>query len=159
MLLLGSNLGDREANLAIAREAIGQRIGAVDRESSLYETAAWGKTDQGAFLNQVVSGMTSLSATGLLTEILSIETSMGRVRQVKWSPRVIDIDILFLDDQCIELPDLTIPHPMLHLRRFTLVPLCEIFPDFRHPVFGKPLSALLESLEDPLEVHQLGRQN
>lgn len=154
MLLLGSNLGDREVHLREARAHIHRQLGEMDGVSSIYETAAWGKTDQGAFLNQVVSGMTSLTATALLTEILSIETQMGRIRHAKWSPRIIDIDILFLDDQLVDLPELTVPHPMLHLRRFTLVPLCEIFPDFRHPVLNLSLAELLHEMKDPLEVHR-----
>lgn len=151
-LLLGSNVGDRSDELNSAFRLISRSIGLPDKVSSVYQTAAWGRTDQQPFLNQVVSGMTELDASAVMQAALAAERLLGRIREVKWAPRTIDIDLLFFDDQRISEPELTVPHPMLHLRRFTLVPLCEIFPDFRHPVFGKSLRQLLEELEDPLDV-------
>ncbi|MFM2136173.1 MAG: hypothetical protein RL021_1573 [Bacteroidota bacterium] len=153
-LLLGSNVGDRMDELNSALSLISRFIGIPDKISSVYETAAWGKTDQQPFLNQVVSGLTDLDPFEVMREALTAERLRGRIREAKWAPRTIDIDLLFFDDQRISEPELTVPHPMLHLRRFTLVPLCEIFPDFRHPVIGKPLCELLEELEDSLDVRR-----
>lgn len=153
-LLLGSNVGDRMNELKTARELISHSIGTPDMVSAVYETAAWGRTDQQPFLNQVVSGMTGLEATAVMQAALAAERSRGRVRDEKWAPRTIDIDLLFFDDQQISTPALTVPHPMIHLRRFTLVPLCEIFPDFRHPIIGRTIRELLEGLDDPLDVHR-----
>jgi 2-amino-4-hydroxy-6-hydroxymethyldihydropteridine diphosphokinase len=153
IILLGSNVGDRMEELRLATEQISECIGVPDALSSVYETAAWGKTDQGPFLNCVVSGLTILDAFSVLKEALTAERKRGRIRGEKWSPRVIDIDLLFLGEQCMDSPELVLPHPMLHLRRFTLVPLCEIFPEFRHPVLGRTIRELLDTVEDPLPVH------
>ena len=152
ILLTGSNIGDRLLELETARELIGQKIGVVDSSSSVFETAAWGNTDQGAFLNQIVSGTTTQSALEVMRQALSIEKEMGRFREKKWAPRTIDIDLLFLDDQVVTSEELTLPHPLLHQRKFTLVPLCEIFPDFRHPVLNLSMTELLAGLSDPLAV-------
>lgn len=152
ILLTGSNIGDRLLELETARQLIGQKIGAVDRCSSVFETAAWGNTDQGAFLNQIVSGITAKNALEVMRLALDIEKEMGRFREKKWAPRTIDIDLLFLDDQVITSEELTLPHPLLHQRKFTLVPLCEIFPDFRHPVLKTTMAELLAGLSDPLDV-------
>ncbi|MFM2207805.1 MAG: 2-amino-4-hydroxy-6-hydroxymethyldihydropteridine diphosphokinase [Bacteroidota bacterium] len=153
IILLGSNVGDRMEELRLATEQISEFIGAPDRLSSVYETAAWGKTDQGPFLNRVVSGLTRLDALSVLKEALTAERIRGRIRGEKWSPRIIDIDLLFLGDHRMDSPELVLPHPMLHLRRFTLVPLCEIFPEFRHPVLGRTIRELLDAVDDPLPVH------
>jgi 2-amino-4-hydroxy-6-hydroxymethyldihydropteridine diphosphokinase len=152
IFLLGSNVGDRPAKLAAAQAGIDRLVGPIDSISQVYETAAWGKTDQAAFLNQVVSGWTGMDPHAAMQAALEVETGMGRVRSRKWEPRTIDIDLLFMDDLVVESEQLVLPHPMLHLRKFTLVPLCDIFPDFRHPVLGKPIRELLEGLSDPLEV-------
>lgn len=151
-ILLGSNVGQREEYLQGAIAGIGRQIGGVDTISSIYETDAWGKMDQPAFLNQVVSGYSELPAMEIMRIALKIEESLGRKREQKWEPRTIDIDLLFLDDQVVDDSQLKLPHPMLHLRKFTLVPLCEIFPEFRHPILRKSLSSLLADLRDPLEV-------
>jgi 2-amino-4-hydroxy-6-hydroxymethyldihydropteridine diphosphokinase len=151
-LLLGSNLGDREQFLLSARHAISSRIGTVLAASALYETAAWGKTDQSAFLNQVLLVQTGLHPSRLLAEIHGIERDLGRERKEKWAARVVDIDILFYGNQILSLPDLTIPHPELHRRRFTLVPLAELDPDLLHPVLGLTVLKLLERCPDSLEV-------
>ncbi|MBF9255427.1 2-amino-4-hydroxy-6-hydroxymethyldihydropteridine diphosphokinase [Pontibacter sp. 172403-2] len=151
-LLLGGNLGDRILYLQQARASIAAQVGQITRSSKLYETAAWGKTDQPAFLNQVLEVQTALTPEQVLQSINAIEQELGRVRQEHWGARVIDIDIMFYDDLVLQTQRLTIPHPQLHLRRFTLMPLAEIAPDLVHPVLGKSIKELLEACADVLEV-------
>ncbi|MFM7216947.1 MAG: 2-amino-4-hydroxy-6-hydroxymethyldihydropteridine diphosphokinase [Bacteroidota bacterium] len=152
IFLLGSNVGDRPAQLAAAQEGLVRLVGPIDKQSSIYETAAWGKTDQDPFLNQIVSGTTLLDPESVMKAALQVETEMGRTRSRKWEPRTIDIDLLFLEQVVMHSDLLVLPHPMLHQRKFTLAPLCDIFPEFRHPVLGKTMKELLEELSDPLEV-------
>jgi 2-amino-4-hydroxy-6-hydroxymethyldihydropteridine diphosphokinase len=127
----------------------------VSNASSIYETAAWGKNDQPAFLNQVLEIETALSPPQLLKTILAIEENIGRVRQEKYGPRIIDIDILLFNDEVLHLPMLKIPHPQLQNRRFVLVPLAEIAPDLIHPVFKKTIAELLAICPDKLEVSRI----
>ena len=155
-LLLGGNLGDREATLAQAREAIGV-LGSISKASSLYETAAWGKTDQPAFLNQALELRTTLSARQLLRRLLKIEKKMGRERLEKYGPRIIDIDILLFNNEVHTYPLLKLPHPELPNRRFALAPLAEIAPDLVHPVLKKTIKEMLEECRDELEVGKLGK--
>lgn len=154
-LLLGGNLGDRLLYLQQARARIAVQVGQIMRRSKLYETAAWGKTNQPAFLNQVLEVQTELMPTQVLQSINAIEQELGRVRQEHWGARVIDIDILFYDDLVLQTQRLTIPHPQLHLRRFTLLPLAELAPELMHPVLGENVKALLEACGDNLEVRVL----
>lgn len=149
-------MGDREENLLQARSAIEQTCGPVSRASALYETEAWGLKEQAPFLNQALEVHTAMGARELLETLLSIEQSLGRVREVKYGPRTIDIDILFFNNEIIEQHGLTVPHPQLHLRRFALEALAEIAPDFVHPVFHKPVSQLLAECPDTLSVNKLG---
>jgi 2-amino-4-hydroxy-6-hydroxymethyldihydropteridine diphosphokinase len=151
-LLLGSNLGDRVAFLETARSEISRRVGSITKRSSLYETASWGNNSLPAFLNQVVCIETGLAAREVLTEALAIERDMGRMREEKWGSRTIDIDILFYDKQVISENDLVVPHPQLHLRRFTLLPFAEIEAGFVHPVLNQTVRMLLDNLNDPLSV-------
>ena len=151
-LLLGSNLGSRKRNLEIAREFIEQQSGAVIQSSSLYETAAWGKSDQPSFLNQAIEIETEQSATQLMKRILQIEEMMGRERKEKYGPRIIDIDILLFNQGQYDSSFLKIPHPELQNRRFALTPLAEIAGDFQHPVFRKSIFELLDECLDKLEV-------
>ncbi|MEJ8802103.1 2-amino-4-hydroxy-6-hydroxymethyldihydropteridine diphosphokinase [Pontibacter sp. H249] len=151
-LLLGGNLGNRTLYLQQARESINHRVGIIAQSSKVYETAAWGKTDQPTFLNQVLEVETILSPEEALQSINAIEQELGRVRLEHWGARVIDIDILFYDDLVQQTQRLTIPHPQLHLRRFTLMPLTEIAPNLVHPVLGKSTTVLLENCPDELEV-------
>ncbi|MBI3501226.1 MAG: 2-amino-4-hydroxy-6-hydroxymethyldihydropteridine diphosphokinase [Bacteroidetes bacterium] len=151
-LLLGSNLGERENYLLDAKAQVKKNIGKIISESSLYNTAAWGKESQNDFLNQVISVETNLPAEKLLEAILSIEKKMGRERNKKWEARIIDIDILFFNDEIIRTKNLTVPHPHLHERRFALVPLAEIAADFIHPVLKKSIKSLLRECKDNLEV-------
>ncbi len=151
-LLLGGNLGDRKENLKKAGERIGEKCGILIRSSSLYETAAWGKTDQPVFLNQAIEIKTELDAKQLMKKILEIEKEMGRERKEKYGPRVIDIDVLLYNDEQYNDSFLKIPHPEMQNRRFVLTPLAEIASGFQHPVFKKSISQLLKECPDKLRV-------
>lgn len=156
-LLLGTNLGDRAANLNKALLEISSRIGKVREQSSVYETDAWGKTDQSAFLNMVISVDTLLSPLLILEQISLIEQAIGRIRIEKWRERIIDIDLLYHGSLVVDLPNLKVPHPEIARRRFTLVPLNEIAREFLHPVFLKTQHQLLAACEDPLSVRNVGK--
>lgn len=155
-LILGSNLGDRQAHLANARRAL-LKLGNIDKMTHLYLTKSWGDGDQRHphHLNQVLQFRTTKSADELMTEILDIELGLGRVRNADWQPRIIDIDILFFDQQIHSSPFLTIPHCRISERNFVLVPLMEIAADFRHPTLLKTIEELYLSCEDNLEVLML----
>lgn len=154
-LLLGSNLGDRKLHLQQAIECIEDEIAPIIDQSAVYETQSWGKADSPDYLNQVILIQTGLPAQAILQSILNIEWKIGRVREEKWGPRVIDIDILFYGDIFIDEPDLKIPHPELHKRRFTLEPLAAIAPDLVHPVLNKNILQLKNELKDSLIVKKL----
>lgn len=147
-LLLGANLGARVGTLRRAADLIAERVGPVLQQSGLYETAPWGVTDQPTFLNQVLAVETTLEPLAVLAQTQSIEEELGRVREVKWGARVIDVDILYYDQLVLRTDTLTIPHPHLHQRRFTLVPLAEIAPEFVNSVLGKTTLELLAECED-----------
>jgi len=155
-LLLGGNLGNREANLKKAIELLNDKIGNVIAISSLYETAAWGKTDQPAFLNQAVSLQTRLTALEVLERALSIEQELGRVRKDKWGERLIDIDLILFGDEIINIPDkLQVPHPHMQDRKFVMEPLAEIAPGVIHPLMGETMLDICRNITDPLEVKKL----
>jgi 2-amino-4-hydroxy-6-hydroxymethyldihydropteridine diphosphokinase len=147
-LLTGSNIGNSLEHLTRACRLIDERAGHVAALSSVYKTAPWGNTEQQDFLNQVMLVETPLEPLVLLETVLQIEQEMGRHRKLKWGPRIIDIDILFYDHLILDTPALRLPHPFLHLRRFTLMPLNEIAPGLVHPVSGNTVEALLEQCED-----------
>ena len=151
-LLIGGNLGHREENLSTAIKLIAVQCGQVSKTSSLYETAAWGNTDQPSFLNQALEISTSLNARQLLRRILKVEKEMGRIRKEKLGPRSIDIDILFFNNERYSLRFLQVPHPEIQNRRFALVPLAEIAPDLIHPVLKKSIPQLLHECPDKLRV-------
>lgn len=156
ILGLGTNLGDREANLSVAVAKIVEHIGPVVRISSVYETEPWGFSSEEKFLNIVVETETRLGPSGLLGRMLMIEAEMGRLRHGRgYSSRIIDLDILLYGEKEVDTPVLVIPHPKLHERKFVLVPLCEIAPDLLHPVLKKSIKQLLSECPDKNKVTRL----
>jgi len=148
-LSLGANIGDREAAL---REAV-IRIASlpqtrIDKISSVYETEPWGYRKQDPFLNCILSAQTGATAQELFHMLKSTEREMGRAPAQRYHPRIIDIDILFFDDDIISTTELTVPHVSLHNRRFVLAPLCEIAEDFVHPILKKNIRELLVECSD-----------
>lgn len=163
-MLLGSNLGDRQLFLKEADRLLQEQAGRILERSSIYETEPWGFTSKDLFLNQALKIETSLDPYELLKVIKAIETKLGRIRKTqKYSPRCIDIDILFYNDEVYFSDDLVIPHPRLHDRMFTLVPLNEIAPDYLHPILKKTIRKLINDCDDKLAVRKvkgsLHRQN
>ena len=154
-LLIGGNVGNRLYWLAKARNAIETHCGHMVSVSSIYETEAWGNQDQEPFLNQAIRLETSLTAGELLKTILEIETGLGRIREVRYGPRSIDIDILFFNDLVMDTEHLVIPHPEIQNRRFALECLNEIAPGKVHPKLHKTISQLLDQTNDPLKVNKI----
>jgi 2-amino-4-hydroxy-6-hydroxymethyldihydropteridine diphosphokinase len=150
---IGSNLGNSIGNCLRVVELISflDDVEVLQR-SSLYRTEPVGFSEQDPFINCVIGAKTTLSAHVFLKSLQRIENEMGRIRAEKWGPRTIDLDILFYGDLTIGDGTLLIPHPELHKRRFVLVPLCEIAPDFVHPVFGVSVKELLGDLKDESSV-------
>ena len=150
-LLMGSNIGNRFEHLKDAASLLVKKGIVATNRSGIYETKPWGREDQNWFLNIVLEVETSLLPKRLLQEILSVETELGRRRKEKWGARIIDIDILYYHNQIIETEHLTIPHPHIPDRKFTLIPLVEMCPLKRHPISKKTQVRLLAECADPLD--------
>lgn len=145
-IALGSNLGDRKANLRQAIASLAPEV-RVLRRSPAYETEPWGYKEQPAFLNQVVEAETELEPGPLLTRLKAIERQLGRRTRFRYGPREIDLDLLFYDDRVIDSPELQLPHPRLHQRGFMLVPLADLAPELEHPRLGQTIRELLEDID------------
>jgi 2-amino-4-hydroxy-6-hydroxymethyldihydropteridine diphosphokinase len=154
-LLLGSNQQQPQKQLLLAQKCIAKTIGKTVRKSALYQTAAWGNTHQPDFLNQVIIVQTNLTASETMQSILTIEKKMGRIRNKKNDPRIIDIDILFYNKEIINTTNLMVPHPQLQNRNFVLVPLNQLSPNFKHPVLNKTIHQLLRNSPDKLTVNKI----
>ena len=154
---LGSNLGDREGYLKQSQVMLIDEIGLIIKKSRIYESSPWGVENQGSFLNQVLLLETDIKPFDLLDIILNIEKEMGRVRIEKWGERIIDIDILFYNDEIIETNNLCIPHPYISKRRFVLSPLDEIAKNYIHPILQKTINKLLSECldEEKVSVYEL----
>ena len=150
---IGSNLGDKVEN---CREAIERIAAAPGNElmarSSFYRTEPWGMEDQDWFVNAAIRIETVFDPQGLLQFLRSVEKGLRKEKARQWGPRNIDLDILLVNEDIIRTPELTVPHPFLHERRFVLVPLEEVCPDLMHPVFRCPVKELLRRTEDRKEV-------
>lgn len=155
-LLLGGNMGDKRWIFDQATTLLGERIGEITRQSSVYETEPWGFNSSNMFWNQVLELQVDIAAPKVLQRTLQIEQELGRTRKSnQYDSRVIDIDILFYDDQVIEMPELVIPHPRIQERKFVLVPLNEIIPEMVHPVLQKSIHQLLAECPDSLKVEKV----
>lgn len=158
VLLTGGNRGDAEQMLHKAEERIAERIGTVTRTSRCYESAPWGFEAEQSFRNQVLEVETELEPEALLDAVLAIEAELGRDRDgearekrrtgQRYASRMLDIDILFYDDEVIRTPRLEVPHPRMGGREFVLRPLCELMPERRHPVTGERIGEMLKTLEE-----------
>ena len=145
-LALGTNLGDRSANLSAVRSALAPQV-QVQRASPVYETEPWGVLDQPRFLNQVLEVETTLEPLDLLRFLKQLEADLGRKPGIRYGPRLIDLDIILFGHRVVSLPELNIPHPRLAERAFVLVPLMDLAPDLRHPVLGKTIRELLLAVD------------
>lgn len=142
---LGSNIGDRQHNLQAAIEKL-KALGDIKAVSSFYETEPVEYTAQPWFLNAAVALETELMPRQLLSRLLAIELAMGRRRSIAKGPRIIDLDVVLFGSSIVDIPQLTIPHPAMHQRRFVLEPLTEIAPEIRHPIFKKTMRELRDAL-------------
>lgn len=152
VLLIGGNLGDRIDYINRCIFLIEQNIGKISSKSSIYETTAWGRTDQQDFLNLGLTVNTTLLPVELLAKCLEIETELDRTREVRWGERTMDVDIIFYNHLVIQTKTLEIPHPRYHLRNFVLAPLTEIIPNYICPELGISVQKTFSETKDNLEV-------
>jgi len=154
-ILLGGNLGDKSKIFEETRKLIGERIGLVTKQSSVYVTEPWGFESE-LFWNQAIVVETVLSPYEILQQTQDIEIKMGRIKQSdSYEARTMDIDLLFYNDLELNTSDLTLPHPKMGERKFVLIPLNEIAPDKRHPVSGLKVQEMLRLCNDPLKVERI----
>jgi len=149
---LGSNMGNRKSYIEKSMQQIEQEIGNIICSSKIYESSPWGVSIQNHFLNSVIKIESELSSSILLKKLQEIENNLGRVRLRKWGERTIDIDILFYNNEIIKTEKLNIPHPLLHERKFVLIPLSKIAPNYIHPILKKNVSDLLSECKDSQQV-------
>lgn len=155
-LLLGGNLGDKEKIFSEAQINLYNLLGEITAQSAVYETEPWGFESTDLFWNQVLEITTSLSPEEVLRKTQQTELELGRIRKSnQYDSRIIDIDILFYEEKIVELPNLIIPHPRIQERKFVLIPLNEIAPNLKHPVFQKTVSQLLAECTDQLRVEKV----
>lgn len=154
-LLLGGNVGDVRKTLCLAYDLILEKIGPIEKKSSLYATEPWGEKNQAPFLNQCILVKSPFSAQNILKYCLEIEIILGRQRFEKWSARTIDIDILFIDGEIISEENLKVPHPYIQDRNFALIPMLEIAKDYTHPNLNKTIEELKLDCKDSCEVLKL----
>jgi 2-amino-4-hydroxy-6-hydroxymethyldihydropteridine diphosphokinase len=155
-LLLGGNMGDKRQVFMQADTLLGERVGKIRRRSAIYETEPWGFESSDMFWNQVLELEVNISAKKVLQIILQVEHELGRIRKThQYDSRVMDIDILFYDNQVVDWPELVIPHPRIQERKFVLVPLNELIPEMIHPVLQKSIHQLLEQCPDLLKVEKV----
>ena len=152
---LGTNLGQRQQNLDQAVAGL-QKLMQVTAVSPLYETAPWGLVDQPDFYNACLRGFTTYSPYALLAAIKQLEKEIGRTPTARWGPRLIDVDILMIDDLVLQSGGLSIPHPSIPERAFVLIPLADIAPDVMHPELGQTIGELATAV-DPTGVHRLSQ--
>ena len=155
-LSLGTNRGNRSANLDRAVTLLSEWVGNITSLSSIYETPPWRMADKTDFFNQVILVETLLTATQLIDTVILVESMMGRKRTIKkYEPRIIDIDILFFNEEIINTEELTVPHPLIPERKFILGPMTEIAPGFIHPLLKKSIIQLLHECEDKSAIKKL----
>jgi dihydroneopterin aldolase/2-amino-4-hydroxy-6-hydroxymethyldihydropteridine diphosphokinase len=151
---LGTNVGNKKENLVNAINHISEE-NEIIKKSSLYKTEPWGNKEQDSFINQVIYIKTNMSSHKLMAFLLSTEKKMGRERKEKWGPRIIDLDILFYENEIINEEELTIPHPHITERKFILVPLMEISETIKHPLTERTIKWHVEVCSDKNEVIQI----
>ena len=149
---LGSNIGERKSFITKSMHKVEDDIGKIITASSIFETTAWGNENQNNFLNSVIEIKTPFDALNVLQKSQEIENNLGRKRSDKWGKRTIDIDILFYNNKIINTKELTVPHPLIQKRKFVLVPLSEIAPNYMHPILKKNISTLLSECKDTQKV-------
>jgi 2-amino-4-hydroxy-6-hydroxymethyldihydropteridine diphosphokinase len=152
IIMSGSNLGNREQNLLLANRKIEKTTGTIITTSAVYKSEPWNMNGEPEFLNQALLIETELSAREVMKTLLDIENELGRVRGLASGSRTLDLDLIFYSDGVIQEPDLVVPHPRMHLRRFNLLPINEIAPNWIHPLLHLEIHQLLDKCSDPLTV-------